>query len=80
MQPPVNGDRPALTGASAARLFQLARGRERSSVGQDAYFPGIGPAIRTSILATARKQDQNLFGAFLAIAGPSPLQASSSRA
>ena len=32
-------------------------------------------AIRTSILATARKQGQNLFGAFLAIAGPSPLQA-----
>jgi transposase len=32
-------------------------------------------AIRTSILATARKQGQNLFDAFLAIAGPSPLQA-----
>ncbi len=32
-------------------------------------------AIRTSILATARKQGQNLFGAFLDIAGPSPLQA-----
>ncbi len=32
-------------------------------------------AIRTSILTTARKQSQNLFGAFLAIAGPSPLQA-----
>jgi len=32
-------------------------------------------AIRTSILATARKQGQNLLGAFLAIAGPSPLQA-----
>ncbi len=31
-------------------------------------------AIRTSILATARKQGQNLFDAFLAIAGPSPLQ------
>jgi transposase len=32
-------------------------------------------AIRTSILATARKQGQNLLDAFLAIAGPSPLQA-----
>src|SRR6266498_211338 len=32
-------------------------------------------AIRTSILTTARKQGQNLFAAFLAIAGPSPLQA-----
>src|SRR3954470_12012619 len=32
-------------------------------------------AIRTSILATARKQGQNLPDAFLAIAGPSPLQA-----
>lgn len=32
-------------------------------------------AIRTSILATARKQGQNLFDAFLAMAGPSPLQA-----
>lgn len=32
-------------------------------------------AIRSSILATARKQGLNLFDAFLAIAGPSPLQA-----
>jgi transposase len=32
-------------------------------------------AIRSSILATARKQGQSLFDAFLAIAGPSPLQA-----
>jgi len=32
-------------------------------------------AIRTSLLATARKQGQNLLDAFLAIAGPSPLQA-----
>ncbi len=32
-------------------------------------------AIRTSILATARMQGQNLLDAFLAIAGPSPLQA-----
>jgi transposase len=32
-------------------------------------------AIRTSILATARKQGQNLFDAFRAVAGPSPLQA-----
>ena len=37
-------------------------------------------AIRTSILATARKQGQNLFDAFLAIAGPSPLQALSTLA
>ena len=37
-------------------------------------------AIRTSILATARKQGQNLFAAFLAIAGPSPLQALSTLA
>jgi transposase len=32
-------------------------------------------AIRTSILTTARKQGQNLFTAFLAIDGPSPLHA-----
>src|SRR3954468_3444809 len=32
-------------------------------------------AIRSSILATARKQGRNLLDAFLAIAGPSPLQA-----
>ena len=32
-------------------------------------------AIRTTILATARKQGRNLLAAFLAIAGPSPLQA-----
>jgi transposase len=32
-------------------------------------------AIRTSILATARKRGQNLLNAFRAIAGPSPLQA-----
>ncbi len=31
-------------------------------------------AIRSSILATARKQGQNLLNAFRAIAGPSPLQ------
>jgi len=37
-------------------------------------------AIRTSILATARKQGQNLLDAFLAIAGPSPLQAIPARA
>ena len=37
-------------------------------------------AIRTSVLATARKQGRNLFGAFLAIAGPSPLQALPTRA
>jgi len=41
----------------------------RSAWGADAS------AIRTSILATARKQGQNLLTAFLAIAGPSPLQA-----
>lgn len=33
-------------------------------------------AIRTSILATARKQGRNLLDAFRAIAGPSPFQAS----
>jgi len=32
-------------------------------------------AIRTSILATARKQGQNLLDAFRTVAGPSPLQA-----
>ncbi|MCC6495801.1 MAG: transposase [Propionibacteriaceae bacterium] len=32
-------------------------------------------AIRTSILATARKQGRNLLDALLALAGPSPLQA-----
>lgn len=37
-------------------------------------------AIRTTILATARKQGHNLFDAFLAIAGPSPLQALPARA
>jgi transposase len=37
-------------------------------------------AIRTSILATARKQGQNLLDAFRVIAGPSPLQALPARA
>jgi transposase len=37
-------------------------------------------AIRTSILTTARKQGQNLFAAFLAIAGPLPLPAVPTRA
>ena len=37
-------------------------------------------AIRTSILATARKQGQNLLDAFRAVAGPSPLQAVPARA
>jgi transposase len=37
-------------------------------------------AIRTTILATARKQGRNLFDAFLAIAGPAPLQALPARA
>jgi transposase len=37
-------------------------------------------AIRSSILATARKQGHNLLDAFLAIAGPSPLQAIPARA
>jgi hypothetical protein len=32
-------------------------------------------AIRSSILATARKQGRNLLDAFRAVAGPSPLQA-----
>jgi transposase len=32
-------------------------------------------AIRTTILATARKHGRNLFDAFLALTGPSPLQA-----
>ena len=37
-------------------------------------------AIRTSILATARKQGRNLLDAFLDVAGPSPLQAIPARA
>ena len=37
-------------------------------------------AIRSTILATARKQGRNLFDAFLAIAGPSPLLALPARA
>jgi len=37
-------------------------------------------AIRTSILATARKQGQNLLDAFRAVAEPSPLQAIPTRA
>ena len=41
----------------------------RSSWGAEAS------AIRTSILATARKRGQNLLDAFRAVAGPSPLHA-----
>jgi transposase len=37
-------------------------------------------AIRTSILATARKQGQNLLDSLRTVAGPSPLQATSARA
>lgn len=36
-------------------------------------------AVRTSILTTARKQGRNLLDAFLAIAGPSPLESVPSR-
>jgi transposase len=54
--------RPAVIHRTVIGGFRSAWGAEAS-------------AIRTSILATARKQGQNLFDAFLAIAGPSPLQA-----
>ncbi len=54
--------RPSVTHRKVIGGFRSARGAEAS-------------AIRTSILATARKQGQNLLDAFLTIAGPSPLQA-----
>src|SRR3954469_21934124 len=54
--------RPSVIHRKVIGGFRSARGAEAS-------------AIRTSILATARKQGQNLRAAFLAIAGPSPLQA-----
>jgi transposase len=54
--------RPAVIHRKVIGGFRSAWGAEAS-------------AIRTSILATARKQGQNLFAAFLAIAGPSPLPA-----
>ena len=54
--------RPSVVHRKVIGAFRSAWGAEAS-------------AIRSSILATARKQGQNLFDAFLALAGPSPLQA-----
>ncbi len=59
--------RPAVIHRKVIGGFRSAWGAEAS-------------AIRTSILATARKQGHNLFDAFLAIAGPSPLLAVPARA
>jgi transposase len=59
--------RPAVIHRKVIGAFRSAWGAEAS-------------AIRSSILATARKQGQNLLDAFLAIAGPSPLQALPARA
>ena len=59
--------RPAVIHRKVIGSFRSAWGAEAS-------------AIRTTILATARKQGRNLFDAFLAIAGPSPLQALPARA
>jgi transposase len=54
--------RPSVVHRKVIGSFRSAWGAEAS-------------AIRSSILTTARKQGRNLFDAFLAIAGPSPLQA-----
>ena len=59
--------RPSVIHRKVIGAFRSAWGAEAS-------------AIRSSILATARKQSQNLFDAFLAIAGPSPLLALPARA
>ena len=59
--------RPSVIHRKVIGAFRSAWGAEAS-------------AIRSSILATARKQGQNLLDAFLAIAGPSPLQALPARA
>jgi transposase len=54
--------RPAVIHRKVIGGFRSAWGAEAS-------------AIRTTLLATARKQGQNLMHAFRAVAGPSPLQA-----
>src|SRR5215212_10051453 len=59
--------RPSVIHRKVIGAFRSAWGAEAS-------------AIRTTILATARKQGRNLFNAFLAIAGPSPLLALPARA
>jgi transposase len=53
--------RPSVIHRKVIGAFRSAWGAEAS-------------AIRASILATARKRGQNLFAAFLTIAGPSPLR------
>src|SRR5215208_7137421 len=58
--------RPSVIHRKVSGGFRSDRGAEAS-------------AIRTSILATARKQGRNLLDALLDIAGPSPLQAASAR-
>src|SRR5918999_6113565 len=58
--------RPSVIHRKVIGAFRSAWGAEAS-------------AIRTTILATARKQGQNLLDAFRAVAGPSPLQANSAR-
>ena len=50
-------------------IHRKVSGGFRSACGAEAS------AIRTTILATARKRGDNLLDAFHAIAGPSPLQA-----
>ena len=59
--------RPSVIHRKVIGAFRSAWGAEAS-------------AIRSSILATARKQGRNLLDAFLAIAGPSPMQALPARA
>ena len=89
LHPRVAADIPALEGRSErveptnnsserdlrpSVIHRKVIGAFRSAWGAEAS------AIRSSILATARKQSRNLLDAFLAIAGPSPLQALPARA
>jgi hypothetical protein len=64
------------TGHTASENGHAPQGHRRLS----SAWGAEASAILTSILATARKRDQNLFEAFLAIAGPSPLLAVPARA
>ena len=63
------------TNNSSARDLRPSVIHRKVSGGFRSDWGAEASAIRTSLLATARKQGQNLLDAFRAVAGPSPLQA-----
>jgi transposase len=67
------------TNNSAERDLRPAVIRRKVIGGSRSARGAEAPAIRTTILATARKQGRNLLDALPAVTGPSPLQAAPTR-